>query len=206
MGAQEDERLITTTLASLVLAATAAAAQPTGADLPAIAACLSAGPLKGVETQRRTGTAATRTVNIPGEPERRVSVVDGLRVLLATAPGQLFVNLKLERSAPDQAEQDRAAIRQQMRNLARAAPTGSPPLRELSDGGIETLGLNQPSLDSAGTLGFYTLFVPQADLVVTLYLLNQVPAQRAFASYADYERLRDQALEQVRACLPKAAP
>lgn len=192
-------------IAGLALAASGAAANPPSGDLQAIAGCVAAGPIQGVETQRRTGSAATRAISIPGRGEQQVSVVDGYRVMLATAPGQYFVNLKIERSAPDQAEADRDAIRQLVQALAAQAPVGTPPLKRELGGGVETLGLDQPSLDRSGTLGFYTLFVPRADLVVTAYLLNQPPAQRAFASYADYERLRDQALGQIRGCLPKAA-
>lgn len=197
--------MIQTAIASLVLAASSAAANPTDGDLHFIAACISAGPIKGVETQKRGGPAGTRTIQITGEPDRQVSVLEGHRVMLATAQGQYFVNLKIERSAHDQAEADRDAIRRQMQAVASQGPNGSSqPLKRQQGGGVETLGLDQPTLDY-GTLGFYTVFVPQADLVVTAYLLNQPPAKRDFASYADYERLRDQALNQIKACLPKAA-
>lgn len=186
--------MITRILASLALAATSTAALSQGTDLQAIAGCISAGPIKGVETQRRTGAASTRSIGRPGEPERQVSVLEGYRVMLATAPGQYFVNLKIERSAHDKADEDRDIIRKQMQSFAASGAS----LKQEQDGGVETLGLDEPSLDRSGTLGFYTFFVPRADLVVTAYLLNQ----RAFASYADYERLRDQALKQVKGCLP----
>ena len=195
--------MIHTALASLVLAASSAAANPPNGDLQAIAACVSAGPIRGVETQKRGGPAGTRSIQVAGERERQVSVLEGYRVMLATAQGQYFVNLKIERSAHAHAEADRDAIRWQMQALASGAQAGSPPLKRQQGGGIETLGLDQPTLD-AGTLGFYTFFAPQADLVVTAYLLNQPPAQRAFATYADYEGLREQALAQIKACLPKA--
>lgn len=185
--------MITRILASLALAATSTAALSQGADLEAIAGCVSAGPIKGVETQRRAG-APTRSIGRPGEPARQVSVLDGYRVMLATAPGQHFVNLKIERSAHDKADEDRDIIRKQMQALAASGAA----LKQEQAGGVETLGLDEPSLDRSGTLGFYTFFVPRADLVVTAYLLNQ----RAFTSYADYERLRDQALKQVKGCLP----
>jgi hypothetical protein len=191
--------MIRATLASLTLAASAAAAAQPATDLQAIAACVSAGPIKGVETVRRGGTATSRTLTLAGQPDRRVSVLDGYRVMLATAPGQYFVNLKIERSAPDQAEADRAAIREMVQALAAQAPAGSPPLKREQGGGVETLGLDQPSLERSGTLGFYTFFAPRGDLVVTAYLLNP---PRAFATYADYERLRDQAIAQIKSCLP----
>lgn len=191
-------------LAGLAMAGASMATHSAAIDLQPIVACVSAGPLKGVETQKRTGTPAMRAVSVTGEPDRQVSVLEGYRAMLATAQGKYFVNLKIERSAQDQAEADRDAIRRQMQALASQGPNGSSqPLKRQQGDGIETLGLDQPSLDF-GTLGFYTLFVPQADLVVTAYLLNQPPAQRAFATYADYEALRDQALGQIKACLPKA--
>jgi hypothetical protein len=196
--------MIHTTLASLLLAASSAVANPPSSDLQAIATCVSTGPIKGVETQRRGGPAGTRAIQVGGEPQRQVSVLDGYRVMLATMQGQYFVNLKIERSAHAEAEADRDTIRWQMQALASRAQAGSPPLKRQQGAGIETLGLDQPTLD-AGTLGFYTFFAPQADLVVTAYLLNQPPAKREFASYADYERLRDQALNQIKACLPKVA-
>lgn len=188
-------------IASTLLAVAAATTAPAADSLQPIVQCVVAGPLKGVDIQRRTDAGTTRTVALPGGgAQRQVSVLDGYRVMLATANGQYFVNLKIERSAPGQAEADRAVIREQMQALVRQGPAGAPPLLQRDEGGVELLGLNQPSLDS-GSLGFYTLFVPSADLVVTLYLLNQAPARREFKTYADYERLRDQALSQVRACL-----
>jgi hypothetical protein len=196
--------MIHTSLLSLTLAASGAAANPPDADLQAIASCVSAGAIKGVETHKRGGPAGSRAIQVSGEPDRRVSVLEGYRVMLATPQGKYFVNLKIERSAHDQAETDREAIRRQMQAMASRAPAGSPPLKRQQGDGIETLGLDQPTLDS-GSLGFYTLFVPQADLVVTAYLLNQPPAERAFATYADYERLRDQALVQIKGCLPRVA-
>lgn len=195
--------MITAAITSLLLAATATSAQSSTIDLQAIAGCVSAGPIKGVETKRSI-PATARSITVPGGTELQVSVLDGYRVLMATTQGQLFVNLKLERSAPGKAEADRDAIRLQMQGFASQAPAGSPPLKREQGGGVETLGLDQPSLDGGGPLGFYTLFLPHADMVVTAYLLNQPPAQRDFATYADYERLRDQALAQVKACLPKA--
>lgn len=191
--------------AGVALAASGAAANPPSGDLQAIANCVSAGPIKGAETQKRGVGANSRSLQIPGEPDRRVSVLEGYRVMLATAQGEYFVNLKIERSSHDQAEADRDAIRRQMQVMGLQGPNGSSqPVKRQQAGSIETLGLDQPSLDF-GTLGFYTLFVPQADLVVTAYLLNQPPAKRDFASYADYERLRDQALGQIKACLPKGS-
>ena len=193
-----------TAMASLVLAASSATANPPNGDLQAITACVSAGPIKGVETQKRGGPAGTRSIQIPGEPDRQVSVLEGYRVMLATVQGQYFVNLKIERSAHDQAEADRDAIRRQMQAMAANEAAGSQPLKRQQAGGIETVGLDKRSLDY-GTLGFHTLFVPKADLVVTAYLLNQPADKRDFATYADYERLRDQALDQIKACLPKVA-
>lgn len=198
------------TIARFVLAAASAAAaasanaNPTTGDLQAIAACVSGGPIRGVETRGRGGPAGSRAIQIAGEPDRQVSVLEGYRVMLATPGGQPFVNLKIERSAAAQAEADRDAIRRQMQVMSAQAPDGiSQPLKRQQDGSIETLGMDKPSL-AFGTLGFYTVFVPQADLVVTAYLLNQPAAKREFASHADYERLRDQALNQIRACLPQA--
>ncbi len=195
---------MTQAFAGLALTVASVAAHSSAIDLQPIVACVSAGPFKGVEAQQRGGTDTTRTISLAGA-DHQISVLDGYRVMLASASGQYFVNLKIERSAADKAEADRDTIRRQMQAVASRGPEGSSqPLKSQQGAGIETLGLDQPSLDF-GTLGFYTLFVPQADLVVTAYLLNQPQARRDFASYADYERLRDQALNQIKACLPKAA-
>lgn len=174
-------------------------------DLAAIAACVSAGPIKGVETQPRRGGPASRGITLADGREREVSVLDGYRVMLATAQGRYFVNLKLETSAPAQAAQDRSLIRQQMTEMATKAPQGAASLKIRQSGTIELLGLDQPDLDSRGPLGFYTLFETGSGVVATLYLLNQPPATRAFATMAEYEHLRDQALGQVMGCLPGSA-
>lgn len=173
-----------------------------------VTACLrQMPPLQVTEATRipEPGRLRVRTVETAAGP-RPVSMVDGWRLILATPQGLPFVNLKVERSAATFAARDRSAVTAQMQAFSDHRAPDSPPMRTTLLPGAQLLEMHHPTLDRPGPIGFVTLFVPARDVIATAYLLNQEPAQRAFATYADYERLRDTVLLRLVACTAGPTP
>jgi hypothetical protein len=162
--------------------------------------CLAAGPFSVIEQGRLPATVTSRAVDTAAGP-KPISLADGYRVILATAQGLPFLNLKVELSSPTAAAADREAVQAQMAAFAARRSAAQPGLQHSSASGVEVLSLHQPNLDRGGPVSFYSFLQPASGVIATLYVLNQPPAQRAFASYADYEALRDKAAQWVQGCL-----
>lgn len=162
--------------------------------------CVEGGPFQTSDLVPFASRAGHRMVALPSG-ERRVSVLAGYRVMLSTAAGAYFVNLKVERSAADAFDGDRNTILEQMTALARRLPGGEAALLRSNEGGVETFGLTQPSLDTPGPLSFYTLLAPKLSVIASAYVLNQAEGVRSFKDMDGYAALRDKALSVVASCL-----
>ncbi|MBO9685073.1 MAG: hypothetical protein J7598_00545 [Mitsuaria chitosanitabida] len=187
--------------AALLLATAPARAERSGDPLAPIADCVGKGELKVLAHNRLPESVQSRTV-ATAQGEQRVSMADGYRVLLATPQGLPFVNFKVELSDPASAEADRAAILGQMQVIAqRSTAPGGNELQREHLGDAELLALHQKDLSRGGPLSFYSIFIPARHLVSTIYVLNQDPAKRAFATFDDYARQRDAAIAAALRCL-----
>jgi hypothetical protein len=171
-----------------------------GDELRPVLQCLSTGSLRPTEPQRLPASVRSRSVSLPGG-EKSVSLADGYRLMLSTAQGLHFVNLKIERSEPGSAAADRAVLREQMAAFEAKGIDGAPPLRDERSEGLQLLGLDQPGVEGHGALGFYTLLQAERGLVATVVFLNQEPARRAFQDQAGYAALRDSFLADIRRCM-----
>ncbi len=130
-----------------------------------------------------------------------MSMRDGYRVILATAQGKPFVNLKVELSADASAIADREAVEGQMQAFSSRRTHDQKELQRTSKSGVEVLSLHQPNLERRGPLSFYSMFVPSRSIIATMYVLNQEPGGRAFSTYSEFEVLRDEAANLVQKCL-----
>ena len=185
--------------AVLIVASGSASAQRSSDPLAAIVRCVAGGGFAVLTTDRLPDSVTARSVMTQGG-NRRVSMKDGYRIILATDKGEPFVNLKVEQSDPGLAADDRAAVEAQMQMFTTNTPRHLT-LERRSLNGADLLGMDLPGLDVQGPISFYSAFVPARSLIATLYVLNQAPERRAFASYAEYTTLRDQALSLVTGCL-----
>jgi hypothetical protein len=163
--------------------------------------CVQEGRFVVTDVGRLSASVTSRQVATVDGP-LPVSLADGYRLMLQM-PGHSvpFVNLKFEASRPEMAEADRLAVRAQLLAMDERRPAGQAPLQPIQRMGVETLGLHQSSLDASGPLSWVTMMVPARHVIATAYILNAQPGQRAFATFAEYESLRDEALELVHRCL-----
>lgn len=166
-----------------------------------VARCLRAGPYPSSEPQRSSSPDNFRLVALSDGQQKKVSLAEAWRVLLLTTTDKPFVNLKIERSLPDQHAADRSVILEQMTALAKAGTPGVEGLRQSVDADVETFALDQPMVNARGPLGFYTLFAPKHSLVVTAYFLNTDKAGNTFPDLKAYAASRDGVLEVVKRCM-----
>lgn len=189
-------------IGALVAGASSSMAQREADSLAPMVQCLRSGKLAAKEVNRLPEAVKARSVEtLSGS--RAVSTVDGYRVILTTAQGKPFINLKIEQSAAAQAASDRDAVVAQMEAFSSQRTPDQQPLSRRVLGDVEVLALHQPSLDRKGPLSFYSMFVPTKSMIATLYVLNQDGSDRAFSTFSDYEQLRDEAADWVRGCLAK---
>ena len=163
--------------------------------------CVQEGRFVVTDVARLPPNVTSRQVPAADGP-LTVSLADGYRLMLQM-PGHSvpFVNLKFEVSRPDVAEADRLAVRAQMLAMDERRPAGQAALQPAQRMGVETLALHQRSLDASGPLSWVTMLAPARHVIATAYILNAQPGQRAFATFAEYETLRDEALELIHRCL-----
>lgn len=166
-----------------------------------VARCLRAGPYASSEPQRSNSADNFRIVALSDGQQKKVSLAEAWRVLLLTTGDRPFVNLKIERSLPDQHADDRAVILEQMTALAKAGPPSVEGFRQSLDSDVETFALDQPMVNARGPLGFYTLFAPKHSLVVTAYFMPVDQAGQTFPDLKAYAASRDGVLEVVKRCM-----
>lgn len=188
-----------------ILAALLAASQfhaaPAGAAQSALlsyAGCPLRGNLVAVAINPRTADSPpTRRVDTESG-RQAVSVVDGLRVILAFPDTDPFVNLKIERPVPGHYAADKQMILDQLHTMARRKRGGAGVVERSEDRGIEIAALNNSTLDG-GIVSMYTLFDDRQEVVATAYLLNN--KRRAFQTYEEYQGLRDRFIGDLATCM-----
>jgi hypothetical protein len=132
--------------------------------------------------------------------KRLVSVADAYRVILAFPNTDPFVNLKIEVSVAGRYSEDKRAVLEQMQDFAASAKGVTVSLERSTRNGVDIAGLNNPSIESS-QISLYSLFDDKETLIVTAYILNQVPERRAFKDMAAYKRLRDAFLQEYAQCM-----
>ena len=66
--------------------------------------------------------------------------------------------------------------------------------------GVDIAALNKPIIDS-GVMSVYSLFDDKEDMIVTAYVLNQLPERRAFQDMDHYKKLRDTFVQDYIQCM-----
>jgi hypothetical protein len=182
------KRLLALLATGTVIAMAPAVAQERTADpLGGLAHCFDDG-----EVQTRNGAA-------------RVSTVDGYRLMLHKESRAPLVNLKVEKSADGQFEQDRAAVLAYMELFSETRGEGATALEVTRQEGVEVMALNQPGIDGGGPLSFYSFTHQPSGVIGTAYILSQPPAMREFRNYAEYTSLRDRFVGKLVRCMAQQA-
>jgi hypothetical protein len=164
--------------------------------------CKFNGGLAPLSVERAPDLPMARPVETPSGT-KRVSVVDGYRVMLAFPNTDPFVNLKIEVSVPGQYAADKKVVLEQMDGMAASARGVKMSVERSSVDGVEIAALNNPSLAGSG-ISLYSLFDARRDMIVTAYILNQKADRRAFQDMDEYRKLRDAFIRDLTACMARS--
>lgn len=141
----------------------------------------------------------------------KVSVLDGYRVMFAFPDlTYYYANVKIEQSAADSYEQDKAILINQLKFYTSTKQATKMIFSDRTSlNGFEHYGLDRDKIDVGGVMGTHVLFYGSNQLVVTIYFLNQSKAiflnNRRFETVEQYGELRDQFLNSYSQCLKSIA-
>lgn len=189
-------------LAGLFAAQSAAAAD----KMDGLAACVNAAQYKLEDLKRWPSGVKYRTVETAGGAAR-VSVQDGMRVLVFAGASVPAANLKIEQSSAEEFDADRKAIRAQMELIAsRYAGNDKPKGVESEESaGIEILTLESPTYSPKYPVGMYTLLYPAGKTIATIYMFGQpLEEGAAYRNMQEFQAYRARFLAAVGACMQKS--
>ena len=129
----------------------------------------------------------------------KIKVDMGYRVLINYMEAELFGNLKVERLPKDTYGKEKADILSSLAYFA-AEPSNDGQVRSEIKNGVTLYGINRKKLEG-GVLSIYNLFQDDAQIVVTMYLLNDYPETRKFGTIDQYAVVRDKFLNAYTACV-----
>jgi hypothetical protein len=128
-----------------------------------------------------------------------INVETGYRVLVAYLETELFGNLKVERLPAAEYQKEKSALLSSLDFLA-IEPGMDGRVQTGVKHGFNLYGVNRSKLEG-GVLSIYNLFDDNEHVAVTMYLLNDEPANRKFDSISKYVLVRDAFLESYTSCL-----
>lgn len=125
------------------------------------------------------------------EGMKRVSRNAGYRILYLNNKKVPFVNLKIEQSSEGSYTEDKEHLIEHLRYLIKnSSSMKSKDVIELEFNGQKVYGLSRNSIEVGSTLGTFIMF-PGNDIIVYFYFNNLKPEVRNFKSLKDYEKQRD---------------
>ncbi|GAB2871604.1 hypothetical protein GCM10027277_46080 [Pseudoduganella ginsengisoli] len=180
--------------------APAIAQERTGDPLGGLAHCFDNSEFRVTSSARLPAAKQFREVQTR-DGAARISTVDGYRLMLHKDSKAPLVNLKVEKSADGQFQQDRDAVLAYMELFSDSRSEGANPLEVTRQDGVEVMALNQPGIDGGGPLSFYSFAHQASGVIGTAYILAQPAAMREFHTYAEYASLRDRFVGKLVSCM-----
>jgi hypothetical protein len=178
----------------------------------------NAGPLDAyIDCSYSAGLSVRSLIRLPGEGvryrtvetakgKRKVSAIDGYRLLLSHGEPSYFANMKVEKSDPRQYASDKEAVTSELEVLKRSSVTGKHVLDHMPYNGFDVYGLMDPTMDDNGPNGVYLLFHDPTQTIVTIYFLGQKPEHRKFKTIEEHDGLVDRMLEELVTCATSPPP
>lgn len=179
-----------------------AAAQTSGRDdsLKPYTSCQFEDGLKVVQVDRLPKVVTSRTETTSGG-EKRVSLLDGYRIMVAYPKTDFFANIKAERSDPAEYANDKETVLEGLKwALAHSKEMESQEPIRVSYNGFEGYAINRKSL-TGNTLGITALFSDADQHIITIYFLNQDAKRRKFQTIEEWRALRDGFLNRYTSCV-----
>jgi hypothetical protein len=170
-----------------------------------------------IDCSYSNGLSVRSLIRLPGEGvryrtvetakgKRKVSVIDGYRLIVWQGEPSYFANMKVEKSDPRQYASDKEAVTSQLEVLKQSSITGKHVLDHMPYNGFDVYGLMDPTMDDNGPNGVYLLFHDPTQTIVTIYFLGQKPEYRKFKTIEEHDALVDRMLEELVTCATTPPP
>ena len=159
--------------------------------------------LQIVETTRRPKAAEKFRLVETASGNKRVSVLDGYRVMLAyPATPYYFANIKVEQSNERDYPNDKEIVRSQLQYSAETEQATKIIYQDKTlFNGYESYGIDKGVIDVGGVIGTHVLFSAADHVIITIYFLNQGSENRRYQNIEEYRALREKFLDGYTRCL-----
>jgi len=175
--------------------------------LDAYLSCSYGAGLSVVSALRMQGEGLRSRTVATAQGEKKISVVDGYRLMLSQGEPSYFANMKIEKSDPRQYASDKDAA---IKNLEYAMQTAAPGIKPMWDhmpyNGFDVYAVTDTTMGVNGPNGMYLLFRDSAQVIVTIYFLGQKPEYRHFSTIEEHDAIVDKMLEDLTTCANAPPP
>lgn len=166
--------------------------------------CKSDDGLYVKEVKRRNKSGENYRTVKTAEGEKKVSVVDGYRVMFAYERARYyFANVKVELSKAEDYATDKETVIESLEYLPffENVPVKMVYRVKSDFNGYEVYGADMDMIDKGGIIGIYVIFSEADKVVVTVYFLNQGKEHRRFNNIEEFRALRDNFLNRYTRCI-----
>jgi hypothetical protein len=172
-------RLAAITSAIALTVPTLLVAQSKPEPLDSYLSCRYGAGLNVVSVLRRQGSDPRSRTVATATGERKISVIDGYRLMVSQGEPSYFANMKIEKSEPRQYASDKDAA---IKNLEYAMQTAAPGIKPVWDhmpyNGFDVYAVTDTTMGANGPNGMYLLFRDSTQVIVTIYFLGQKAEHR----------------------------
>ncbi|MDP9203848.1 MAG: hypothetical protein M3P12_00105, partial [Gemmatimonadota bacterium] len=135
------------------------------------------------------------------EGKKKVSVLDGYRLMLSQGEPSYFANMKIEKSDPRQYASDKDVVIKSLEYAMQATPPGLKPVWDhVPYNGFDVYSVTDTTMGANGPNGMYVLFRDSTQTIVTIYFLGQKPEHRHFGTIREHDAIVDKMIEDLTTC------
>jgi hypothetical protein len=188
------------TVPSLMVGQSAQNASEKRDPLDAYLSCRYAAGLSVVSAIRMQGEGLRSRDVTTAEGNKRVSVIDGYRLMISQGEPSFFANLHIEKSDPRQYARDKDVVIKSLEHAMDARPGPKAVWDHVPYNGFDVYSVTDTTMDANGPHGMYVLFRDPTQIIVTIYFLGQKPEHRHFATIQEHDAIVDKMIEDLTTC------
>jgi hypothetical protein len=188
-------------LPSLLAGQSAQNASTKPEPLDAYLSCRYGAGLSVVSALRMQGDGL-RYRDVPtAEGQKKVSIIDGYRLMISQGEPSFFANLHIEKSDPRQYARDKDVVIKSLEYAMDARPPGPRAVWDhVPYNGFDVYSVTDTTMGANGPNGIYVLFRDPTQTIVTIYFLGQKPEHRHFGTIQEHDAIVDKMIEDLTTC------
>jgi len=169
--------------------------------LDAYLSCRYGAGLSVVSALRMQGEGLRYRDIATAEGKKKVSIIDGYRLMLSQGEPSFFANLHIEKSDPRQYARDKAVVIKSLEYAMDARPPGPKAVWDhVPYNGFDVYSVTDTTMGANGPNGIYVLFRDSTQIIVTIYFLGQKPEHRHFGTIQEHDAIVDKMVEDLTTC------